>query len=239
MARFRQTLNEIRAACDAGDTACRRKSSLPGEAGTVAAQERVYTIAFLSQLRSLVQELSRDSGRRTLVLISDGFELVPGREAYELLAGYFPEFQSLGLRTTERMAELEPILRLAANNNIPIYTVDSRGLYTEEFFSAQAPGGIGRLMPAVMGAMNRSATAAGQTLSEIAAATGGTAFHNSNDILRGLQRAFADGRSYYMLAYNSSNSSPDGKFRAIAVRARDSAMSVTAKRGYWAEAGGK
>ena len=235
LAQFRRSLNEIRAACDAHDPACMQKASLPGEAESITAQERQNNMVFLSQLRSLVQQLSRGNDRRTFVLISDGFELVPGREAYELLGAYFPEFRSLGLRTVDRMPDLEPILRLAANHNIPIYTIDSRGLYGQEFFSASMPGGIGRLAPAVLNAMNHSAMEAGQTLSEIAATTGGTAFRNSNDILGGLQRAFADGRSYYMLAYLPSNSQADGKFRAITVHVRDGKLAVRAKKGYWAE----
>jgi VWFA-related protein len=90
------------------------------------------------------------------------------------------------------------------------------------------------MAPAAMSAIDGNAMEAGQTLSEIAAATGGTAFRNSNDLLNGLQRAFADGREYYMLAYVSGNSNPDGKFRAISVRMRDSKLVVNAKRGYWA-----
>ena len=65
------------------------------------------------------------------------------------------------------------------------------------------------------------ATDEGLTLSEIAAATGGTAFKNSNDLFTGLQRAFADGREYYTLAYVSTNEAQDGKFRKIAVQVRD------------------
>jgi VWFA-related protein len=75
---------------------------------------------------------------------------------------------------------------------------------------------------------------AGGTLSEIAAATGGTAFKNSNDIFAGLERAFADGRQYYVLAYVPGHANSDGKFRAISVRVRDGKLPVNAKRGYWA-----
>jgi len=76
--------------------------------------------------------------------------------------------------------------------------------------------------------------ARGSTLHEIADATGGTAFRNNNDILIGLQRAFADGRDYYTLAYVSTNSNYDGKFRAISVQVRSRGANVNAKRGYWA-----
>jgi VWFA-related protein len=132
------------------------------------------------------------------------------------------------------MTDLEPVLRLAANNNIPVYTIDARGLYTSPFFDAANGGVTARLGPAVMSIMNRNAADAGDTLSEIAGATGGTAFQNSNDMLGGLERAVADGRQYYMLAYVPSNSQDDGKFRRIAVQLRDTKLLISAKRGYWA-----
>ena len=89
-------------------------------------------------------------------------------------------------------------------------------------------------MPTVMSAVDNNAREAGETLSEIAAATGGTAFRNNNNLFAGLERAFADGREYYMLAYNPGNSNWDGKFRAISVKLKDKKLQVSAKRGYWA-----
>jgi VWFA-related protein len=234
---FRRTLDEARAACDTGQSECIRKNQLPSQAGQIAAADRVDTMSFLSQFHSLVKDLARASDRRTLVLISDGFQLVPGKQAFELLVAYFPELRSISLRTVDRMTDLDPVLRLAANNNIPIYTIDSRGLYTSPYFDASNPGGAPRLGPAVESIMSSDASEAGGTLSEIAAATGGTAFQNSNDILTGLERAFADGRQYYMLAYVPGNSNADGKFHAISVRVRDQHMVVKAKRGYWAVGG--
>ena len=52
----------------------------------------------------------------------------------------------------------------------------------------------------------------------------------------GLERAFADGRQYYVLAYVPTNTNSDGKFRAISVRVRDGKYVISAKRGYWAAA---
>jgi VWFA-related protein len=234
---FRRLLDEARAACDAHDPECPAlKRRLPSEASQIAEQDHLYTVTFLTQFRSLIEQLRRGTGRRTIILFSDGFQLVPGQLAFELLAAYFPEIPGTSLRRVDRMPDMEPVLQLAANSNIPIYTIDSRGLYTSPYFDASNSGGVARMQPAVMSAMNSNATEAGQTLSEIAAATGGTAFQNSNNILTGLQRAFADGREYYMLAYVPSNSNLDGKFRAISVRVRDSKSAIGAKRGYWATA---
>jgi VWFA-related protein len=233
---FRSALDRARTACDSRDSLCRPlKDSLPSQAQAIASRERMNALGFLSQFHSLVEMLARGTERRSIILLSDGFQLVAGREAYELLAAYFPDMTSLQLRE-ERVQDLEPILRLAANSNIPIYTIDSRGLYTSGFYEAANPGSVAAVMPAVVSVMDQNATAAGQTLSEIAAATGGTAFKNSNNILNGLERAFADGRQYYMLAYVPASSKSDGKFHSISVRLRDSKMLVSAKRGYWAVA---
>jgi VWFA-related protein len=193
---FRRALDEARTACDNKEPQCEpMKRSLPRQADNIASQERIFTLSFLSQFRTLVQALARGTERRSIILFSDGFQLVPGKEAYELLAAYFSD-PFVALRSVDRMQDLEPILRLAANSNIPIYTIDSRGLYTSGFFDASNPGGVPEVMPAVLSVMNQNESAAGDTLSEIAAATGGTAFQNSNNILSGLERAFADGRQY-------------------------------------------
>lgn len=125
---------------------------------------------------------------------------------------------------------MEPIFKLAVKANVTIYTIDSRGLYTSSGMDASR----GVYLPAVTREWDDIVTHEGMTLSEIAAATGGTAFKNSNDLFTGLQRAFADGRDYYTLAYVSTNDAQDGKFRKIEVRVLDGKAVVNAKRGYWA-----
>ena len=227
---FEQQLERVRAACDAHEPACDiEKRALPAQADASTERERSRTTEFLAQFRSVVEQLARDTGRRTLILISDGILLSPGRIPYGLLEAYFPEFRST--RKFETMHDLmEPIFRQAVKANVAIYTIDSRGLYTSSGMDASRGayhGQVAREWDAI-------ATDEGLTLSEIAAATGGTAFKNSNDLLFGLQRAFADGREYYTLAYVSTNEAQNGKFRKIEVRVRDSKAVVNAKRGYWA-----
>ena len=235
---FQRSLDQARAACDAGEPECPPlKAGLPFQANSIAGQDRNNTLGFVSELRALVDQLRRQPGRRTMILFSDGFQLVPGKMAFELLAAYFPNLQGISLRAVDRMQELEPLLHLLADSNIPVYTIDSRGLYASSFFDASNGAVSLRLAPAVLSIVNQNATDAGLTLSELAAASGGTAFHNSNDILAGLQRAFADAREYYLLAYVPSNSRSDGKFHAISVQVRDKKLVASAKRGYWATSG--
>jgi len=251
--RFRRDLTETRYACDLAPTDSAAKIKCAAGLNRVTEQsrqigelDRTLTAGFLGQFHSLVAQLARARDRRTIVLISDGFQIEPGREALALVNAFFPPASHClappdvfcppnALQSASRLAdEFEPILQLAAASNITIDTIRSAGLYGQKAFDASTPG-TPRSVDGAVGRVERDvASAEGNTLAEIAAATGGTAFHDSNNLLGGLQRAFADGRDYYTLAYVSSNANFDGKFRAITVQVRSRNAVVNAKRGYWA-----
>ncbi len=253
MERFRRDLVETREACNLAsmDKIFQSKceagmTRVNARASQIAELDRTLTVGFLRELRALIAQLARAHDRRTVILLSDGFEIEPGREAATLLNAYFPFashcfvpptiscLQSDLTATVRLQDEFEPILQLAARNNVTIDTIDSRGLYGQRAFDASNPGNPPNVDGAVGRAERDAASAQGNTLAEFAEATGGTAFHNNNNLVSGLQRAFADGRDYYTLAYVSGNANFDGKFRAITVQVRDRNAVVNAKRGYWA-----
>jgi hypothetical protein len=143
MAGFRQDLARVRAACDhpgqpGAEAECAAgKLRLQSQADQSAGFERLATIEFVRQFRSLVQYLGAADGRRSIVLASDGFNMVPGQAAYLLLAACFPEIQGASFRANERIiGELEAILRMAQQKSLPVYTIDSRGLYAMPLYSA-------------------------------------------------------------------------------------------------------
>lgn len=253
MERFRRDLVETRDACNlaAQDQVFQPKC----EAGMARANqksleltelERMLTVGFLREFRALIAQLARARDRRTVVLISDGFEIEPGREVYSLVDAYFPFAshcqvpptinctRSGQISTARLQEEFEPILQLAAKSNITVDTIDSRGLYGQSAFDASNPGNPSNVDGAVGRAERTAAATNGNTLSEIAESTGGTAFHDRNDLLTGLERAFADARDYYTIAYVPANANLNGKFRKIKVQVRGRDVVVNAKRGYWA-----
>jgi VWFA-related protein len=256
MERFRRDLLIVRNGCNSAASdppmvpQCESgMSRLSMQVQQIAEMERTLTIEFLRQFSALISQLARARDRRTVVLISDGFSVEPGREAATLMDAYFP-FASHCLVPSQgpsamrciksdvtpvrQSDEFEPILQLAARSNVVIDTIDSRGLYGQSGFDASSAGNPINVDGAVGRAERNEASSKGNTLAEIAAATGGTNFHDNNNLLSGLQRAFADGRDYYTLAYVSTNESLDGKFRAIKVETRGRKVNVNAKRGYWA-----
>jgi VWFA-related protein len=103
----------------------------------------------------------------------------------------------------------EQVLRLSAENNIAFYPVDTMGL---------------RLRPRIIGNPYLS----------LARRTGGRALINSNSFDEGLARIFEENSSYYLLAYQPTNSEEDGRFRRVTVNVNRKDVEVVSTRSYWA-----
>ncbi|HTS27286.1 MAG TPA: VWA domain-containing protein [Bryobacteraceae bacterium] len=229
------------------------KSSVDGEAehwGAVRAQ-------FLDQLKSVVEELAKLPGSRTLILVSDGFSVQPSREFYAVIAPFLPKDQRFRMAgPMDLEPRVEAIIKVATERNVRIDSVHSSGLAQSSLSGSgsmdasapsdrSAPSVISRRVPTssrggtLLSEMDREASSVelqnGSALAELAQSTGGVYHHDSNDLLKQFRSALADAREYYLLAYVSKNAAPDGKFRKISVEVADQKLHVRAKSGYWPE----
>ena len=73
------------------------------------------------------------------------------------------------------------------------------------------------------------------TLTSLAADTGGRAFTDTNDFGEAFARVQRDMSAYYLLGYSSTNTASDGRFRRIQVRVKRDGLRVEARNGYYAE----
>jgi len=216
-----------------------KKDQLRTQANGAAAEISASTQNVLRELQSAVEQLARTPTARTLVLITDGFSLVPGRELFATMAVYFPK-DHWELRAGDNLQSwLNAILHLAAEKNVVVYSVDSRGLDSATNGiddASNSPGAApdSGLLPALRRVAETAAWDNGSPMAQLARATGGMDFHNSNDVLKGIRQAFLDGRQYYLLSYVSKNSLADGTFRKITVRVKNQEVLVRARNGYWA-----
>jgi VWFA-related protein len=222
-----------------------RRQSVIGLVTQSADRTRIYTEFFLKELRAIVDDLSRMPGNRVMILVSDGFNLQPGRELFGVMRAYFPNDDRWQMNDRDTSAQLEPILRAAAANNIVVYGINSSGLGSaggaNSAFQASNSGGTSRqgVGQIILPELNRQAAQAsferGTTMAALAHATGGVFIENNNDLASGIKRAFDETRDYYVLGYMSSNPTMDGKYRAIDVRVKDPKLVVRARIGYWAQ----
>ena len=164
-------------------------------------------------LEDVIRRMTGLPGERVMVLASPGFLL------------------------TTRHSDEMGIIDRATRASIVINTLDARGLYT----------------PEILGDVSRPITDTPQTaglkttyrteeqaeneyvLQDFAYGTGGTFFHNSNDLARGLKEIAAAPEISYVLGFSPQNQKMDGKYHNIKVTLLNKQKyTIQARRGYYA-----
>lgn len=173
----------------------------------------------LRLLNDVVKRMSALPGQRILVLISPGF-----------LA---PEYEY----------EYSGLIDRALGEQVIINTLDARGLYVQlalgDASSLQHPGGNSPSAPWQPGSKTyldaRAASLEGDVLLLLANGTGGTVFHNNNDMNEGLRRVADAPEYYYVLGFTPQDLKNDGKFHTIKVHLTNHQnYDLQARRGYYA-----
>lgn len=187
-------------------------------ARTIVAQNAHYTRATLSNLESVIRNLGALTGRKMLVLLSDGFYL--------------------GGSSSSQIYDMRRIIDASTRAGVVIYSIDARGLV------AVPPGGSAsdsfgagdiNLPGARERVESRGVQAKLDGLNALARDTGGTLFNNSNDLSLGLQRVLDANETYYVLAYEPSTPYRDGRFHKIEIRiAGRPDLTVRTRKGYFA-----
>jgi VWFA-related protein len=206
-----------------------------------AERTAILTNTFIQELKNIIGVMAGMPTERTLILISDGFNLVPGRELYGIASAYFPEVAQFRFSERDTQVQLDDVLRLAQKNNVIVYGLDSRGVYSPAStgLGDAASEGYGkwnqsRILTQMMSNEDTIAGENGSAMAQLARATGGMYFHDNNDLLGAIRRAFDDERERYVIAYSPSNGWMDGKYRRITVAVKNTNLKVHAKAGYWA-----
>jgi len=121
-------------------------------------------------------------------------------------------------------SKMRDVFDLANRNNVSFYSLDPRGLATNEF-------GIDEDIGPKTDARTLQVTQ--DTLRTLSEQTDGRAIVNRNGLDAGLKLIAADSSFYYLLGYNSQ-AATDGKFHEIKVRVKRGGIEVRARKGYWA-----
>jgi len=121
----------------------------------------------------------------------------------------------------DNQAQLEASINAAVKANMQIYPIDTRGLMADPpggGASKAASRGSGIFNGSAYNSQRAAINDSQETLSTLAAETGGKAFLDSNDIAGGITQAQQAMRSYYILGYYTTNTAENGKYRRIQVK---------------------
>jgi hypothetical protein len=166
----------------------------------------------LATLKDVVRKISAMPGQRTVILVSPGF-----------------------INPEEKQEETDLIQR-ALRSNVIVNALDGRGLYADTGLGDISQKGA-PVAAAPYEAQYRiaSASADDDIMAEFADGTGGTFFHNSNDLEEGFRRLATAPEYYYLLGFSPQNLKLDGRYHSLKVNLKMPAkVSVQARRGYYA-----
>ena len=163
--------------------------------------------------------------RKAMVYIGQGVPVDLATAAAPVLVQGLTDGKPSNISVRGEMANLAYLMSLAfrdaARANVNVYTFDACGLRVEKMPTVIEPTCVPSLEV--------------DYVENIAAATGGRAVVNTGDFEPGLTQLFIENSSYYLLGYQSSNPTHDGKTRRIDVRVNRPGVTVRTRNGYQAD----
>ena len=173
----------------------------------------------LGVLKNAVRRILQMPGQRHLVLVSPGF------------------------LTPELEYEYNDVIDRALRGQVVIGALDARGLYTViPFGDASHPGRpetdlrTQSFTPTSRAQFDiQAASIESDILATLAYGTGGTFFHNNNDMDEGFRRVADVPDSWYVLGFTPQSLKLDGRFHSLKVKLKlKEKLDVQARRGYYA-----
>jgi len=161
-------------------------------------------------LDGIIARMKSLPGQRVIILMSPGFFVTP------------------------QMRESGDIIDRATRANIVINSIDARGLYVSSAFDVTNSF----TNPLRMQFISTEESVQSDVLAELADGTGGTFFHNRNDIDQGLLQAAQEPEVSYVLGFTPQNLKLDGKYHHLKVTLTGKQKwNLQARRGYFAPRG--
>ena len=186
-------------------------------------RESVFATGTLGAVNYIVRGMQDLPGRKSILLLSDGFKLFS--------------------RTTDGFSEsgrvlqsLRRLIDMANRASVVIYTMDARGLQVTGFTAQDDTSGMSpQQMEAAL--TNRRSqlldTQAG--LQYLARQTGGLSIINNNDLVGGIRRILDD-QSYYLVGYQPDDATFDPKtrrFNRLGVKVTRPGVKVRYRSGFF------
>ena len=160
-------------------------------------RSEVFAVGTLGAVNYIVSGLRDLPGRKSVVLMSEGFKM-------------FTQSEQTG--SARIMAALSNLTDKANRASVVIYTIDPRGLQYLGLTAADNTSGMsGTQVDESLSERRNDFFESQNSLNYLAEQTGGMAIRNTNDLSGGIRRAVEDQGGYYLIGYRPGDSTFDSR----------------------------
>ena len=201
-----------------------------------------YTMDALNQLARYMSALP---GRKNLIWFSGSFpinilpdpDILTAAAAQGSSGGAFTPNVFVGVASMED--EFRETVDLLARSQVAVYPIDARGLMVNPIMSATQSGSTMNKKPNGFANANtkffQQTSEEHGTMEQMAQATGGKAFVNTNGLKEAVEKAIEEGSNYYTIAYTPTDRKWNGDYRKIQVKLDRPGVTLAYRRGYFAD----
>jgi VWFA-related protein len=155
-------------------------------------REDMFSVGTLGAISYVVKGLRELPGRKSILLVSDGFRIYNQEDAS---------------RNYLALEKLRRLVDEAGRASVVIYTMNATGLQTMGLTAADNPGSGN--IEQMLSSRRNAAFETQEGLDYLAQQTGGIAIKNNNDLSSGIRRVLEDQKGYYLIGYRPDNSTFD------------------------------
>jgi VWFA-related protein len=148
-------------------------------------------------------------------------------------------FLSDGMLTLDIQDQIQTAIDNAIRANTVIHTINAIGLDATPLGGDASRPSMGSFTTMALRSLleMEERNAVQDAMNALASDTGGTYFHNNNDLFGQMKSSLDRAQITYILGYYPENTQRDGKFRKLVVRVNRPDVVVTARKGYYAPKG--
>ncbi len=187
-------------------------------------RENIFAVGTLGALNYIVRGMKDLPGRKSVMLLSDGFRLF--------------RTDSDGLRgPTTVLDSFRRLTELANRASVVVYTMDARGLQTLGLTAADDVSGLSfEQLQSRLSDRSSQLFDTQEGLSFLARETGGIAIKNNNDLSGGIEKMLNDQKGFYLIGYTPDSDTFDPakrRFNKLVVKVKRPDLRVRFRSGFF------
>jgi len=191
----------------------------------------------MQALNALATYLSALPGRKNLIWFSSSFPLGLGADSVKPEGAANMQTENLSrLRDyTDELHTTSELLKLA---RVAVYPMDPSALPTPSMFNSTGANNNSLHGANEISSINQDSSdelSGHFTMDTVAEATGGRAFHNTNDLAAAIDTVTQLGSDYYTIAFVPKDQNYDSKYRKLSIKVDAPRVKLDYRRGYYAQ----